>query len=110
MPASGASNRPGGTAVKLDAAGSSDPDGDRLSYSWFPYPEAGNYRGEVRLEGGSAGASPSRAIVHVPADAAGKEIHVIVAVTDSGQPPLTRYRRVVITAHDSADARRTIAP
>ena len=111
MPASGKSNRPGGTAVKLDAAGSSDPDGDRLSYSWFPYPEAGNYRGEARLEGGgSAGASPSRTTVHIPADAAGKEIHVIVAVTDSGQPPLTRYRRVVITPHDPSDAWRTIAP
>jgi hypothetical protein len=111
MPESGASNRPGGIAVKLDAAGSSDPDGDSLSFSWFVYPEAGSYRGEVRIDGGgSAGTSPSRATVHIPADAAAKEIHVIVAVTDGGQPPLTRYRRVVIVPRNPADAWRTIAP
>src|SRR5262249_13417335 len=30
-------------AVKLSGAGSSDPDGDRLDYRWFVYPEAGTY-------------------------------------------------------------------
>jgi hypothetical protein len=109
MPASGASNRPGETPVILDAAGSNDPDGDRLSYSWFVYPEAGNYGGDIKLEAeGSAGASPSRVTVHVPADAAGKEIHVLVAVTDNSQPPLTRYRRVLITPRDPAIAWKTI--
>jgi hypothetical protein len=105
MPASGTSNRQGGTAVKLDAAGSSDPDGNSLNFTWFIYTEAGSYRGDVRID-----AASSKATVHIPADAPGKEIHVIVAVTDSGQPPLTRYRRIVITPRDLADARRTIAP
>jgi hypothetical protein len=85
---------PAGMALKLDAAGSSDPDGDRLSYQWFVYPEAGTYGRPVHLEGT---ASPAT-MVHIPADAANKEIHVIVAATDNGKPPLTRYRRVVIVS------------
>jgi len=32
-----------------------------------------------------------------PAGAAGKTVHVILEVTDSGSPPLTAYRRVVVT-------------
>ena len=38
------------------------------------------------------------ATVRVPDDAAHRTIHVVLAVTDSGQPLLTRYRRVLITA------------
>src|SRR5205807_2293997 len=72
------------TELTLDAAGSSDSDGDRLNYAWSIYAEAGTYFQPVRMDGA---ASP-RARVWVPADAVGKEIHVVVAVTDSGKPPL----------------------
>ncbi len=81
-----------GTELKLDATGSTDPDGNRLSFNWFVYPEAGTYPGSVRID---RVASPM-AVGHIPADAAGKQIHVILAVTDSGHPPLTRYSRMVI--------------
>jgi hypothetical protein len=97
---------PAGSELKLDAKGSSDSDGDRLSYAWFVYPDAGTYSGAVTIDG----AASSAATVHVPADAAGKEIHVLLGVTDSGQPPLTRYRRVVINPRDPAGAWQTIAP
>ncbi len=78
--------------VKLSAAGSSDPDGQKLVYQWFVYPEAGTYRGEVPITDPD---SPE-AHVQVPADAAGKTVHVVLAVRDQGVPPLARYRRVVI--------------
>jgi hypothetical protein len=95
-----------GTEVKLDAGGTIDPDGDRLNYAWFVYPEAGTYPETLRIEGSAS----STATVHVTAEAAGKEIHIVLAVTDSGRPPLTRYRRVVISPRDPSAARRTIAP
>ena len=80
-----------GAAVQLSAAESSDPDGDELDYEWFLYPEAGTYRGPAELNA----ASPETRFV-VPPDAAGKTMHLIVAVRDRGDPPLVRYRRAVI--------------
>jgi hypothetical protein len=89
-----------GTLLRFDASGSHDPDGDQLRYHWLLYSEAGTYGKPIRIEGAD---SPT-ATVHVPADAANKEIHLVVAVTDSGKPPLTRYRRIVLRPHDpSAD-------
>jgi hypothetical protein len=81
-----------GEDVRLSAEGSSDPDGDRLSYRWWVYPEAGTSSARLGVEG----ASSTAARVHVPSDAAGEEIHVIQEVTDSGEPALTSYRRAVL--------------
>jgi hypothetical protein len=82
-----------GKPYSLDATGSTDPDGDRLSYRWFVYPEPGSYRGEATVRDADA----AKATLDVPADASGKTIHVVLQVTDAGTPPLTRYRRVVVT-------------
>jgi hypothetical protein len=95
-----------GDLLKLDASGATDRDGDRLTFSWFFYPEAGNYSGAVRIDA----AATASATIHVPADAAAKQIHVIVAASDNGEPPLRHYRRVVIIPRDPADAWKTIAP
>jgi hypothetical protein len=81
-----------GQVVKLTAAGSSDPDGDRLSFRWFVYPEAGTYGRDVPLSGGTA----ETAALTVPADAVGKTVHVVLEVTDDGEPALTRYRRAIL--------------
>jgi hypothetical protein len=81
-----------GEVVKLSAAGSSDPDGDRLSFHWFVYPEAGTYARDVPLSDATA----ETTALTVPADASEKTIHVVLEVTDGGEPALTRYRRVVI--------------
>jgi dienelactone hydrolase len=81
-----------GETVSLDANGTTDRDGHALNFEWFAYPEAGTYRGKVALDADP----PTSVRVRVPADAAGKTIHVLVAVTDRGEPPLTRYRRVVL--------------
>lgn len=91
--------RPGKT-VTFDARGTTDHDGHPLNFEWFTYPEAGTYRGEVALETNR----PTSVRVPVPADAAGRTIHVVVAVTDRGEPPLTHYRRAVmeVTARAAA--------
>lgn len=97
-----------GQQVSLDASGSRDPDGQRLSFKWFWYPEAG-------FSGGMFGMAPVRITGSNSAKATltptatcspnwlgmGKcpeagEAHVILAVTDTGKPALTRYRRIII--------------
>ncbi len=69
-----------------------DIGGGALSYRWWVYAEAGTYVGAV------SPAEPDRAetSVTVPPDAAGKTIHIILEVTDGGNPPLTAYRRCVL--------------
>ena len=83
-----------GESVKLSVAGSSDPDGDKLSFNWWHYREPSTYKSEVAIQ------DPERATaqLHVPNDARpGDTIHMIVEVTDSGKPPLTRYARFIVT-------------
>lgn len=80
-----------GASVALDASASWDPDGDKLSFSWWIFPEAGTYAGNVRI----LGSGSNRATVEVPDDSAGKSFHVICEVTDSGAPRLTAYRRII---------------
>ena len=82
-----------GAVIKLSAKGSSDPDGDRLSYYWSIYREAGTYRGRLKIDG----ATSQEASFIAPEVDSPKTIHVILAVTDDGAPPLTRYRRLVVT-------------
>jgi len=82
-----------GESFDLDATGSSDPDGDSLSYLWIQYPEAGTYPGRVNL-----GFAPNLKRLSVTAPHVDKPetIHFILKVTDKGTPPLTRYRRVIV--------------
>lgn len=81
-----------GEPASFDAGGSTDPDGGPLAFVWRVYPEAGTYGREA----GVANDKPSLAVLTVPADAAGKSIHLLLEVTDRGTPPLTASRRVVI--------------
>lgn len=81
-----------GSTVRLDATGSSDPDKDALTHSWFFYKEPGSYDGEVRIQNA---ASPV-ATVSIPSDAAKCEIHVIMELRDDGSPNLHAYRRIIL--------------
>jgi len=85
---------PGGT-LRLDASASTHPDGHTLAFRWWVYREAGTCAAEASI----SGADSARAELTMPAAAArGAELHVVLEVTDSGTPPLTRYRRVVVRA------------
>jgi hypothetical protein len=81
-----------GEKLKLTATASSDPDGDRLSFRWFVYPEAGTYGRDVLLSNDAAETTS----LTIPADAAEKTVHAVLQVTDNAEPALTRYRRAVI--------------
>jgi CubicO group peptidase (beta-lactamase class C family) len=81
-----------GQEVPLDAGLSQDPDGDKLACEWFIYREAGTYKSEPSL----TDATLSRAVLHVPTDAVGKTIHVVLAVHDNATPPLAAYRRIIV--------------
>jgi hypothetical protein len=81
-----------GSSVELSAAGSTDPDGDSLSYSWWFYDEPSSYNGSVSIQNSSS----DIAIVEVPSDASGRSIHIIFELHDSGSPNLYSYRRVII--------------
>jgi hypothetical protein len=81
-----------GTSITLDATATTDPDGDKLKFSWWVLTEAGTYTNDVTI----AGSDSSRATVAVPAGSAGKSFHVICEVTDDGTPNLTSYRRIIL--------------
>ena len=89
--------------MHLSAEGSSDPDGDALSYHWFYYGEAGT----LLTSSGTTGQPveiknfdqvqasfivPTRRVMPPGTGT----MHVILAVTDHGTPRLTRYRRVIV--------------
>lgn len=83
-----------GQGFTLDAYGSSDPDGDRISYLWFHYPEAGTY-GELITTGGAENVDRFNATAPEVDEEA--TAHFILRVTDKGTPALSRYMRVIVT-------------
>lgn len=83
-----------GETFTLKAAGTSDPDGDNLSYLWFQYPEASSYKGLIRF---SQVENIYRVICRAPEVKKNETVHFILKVTDKGNPPLTRYIRVIVT-------------
>ncbi|NET61202.1 MAG: DUF1593 domain-containing protein [Symploca sp. SIO2E6] len=80
-----------GEQVSLIAK-ATDPDGDGLTYEWWRYYEADSYDGKVKIRD----ASSAQASFVAP-DARGQDLHLIVTVTDNGNPPLQRYRRVIVS-------------
>jgi hypothetical protein len=115
-----------GVPLTLDAAGTRDPEGHALKYSWFFYPEAGTgipgqpvvSAGQTPIGGGGTPGEggipsgpeggprepPTRVIlqdattakVTVTPRVAGTA-HIILVVVDDGTPALTSYRRVILT-------------
>jgi hypothetical protein len=83
-----------GERFQLDARGTEDPDGDSLSLFWFHYPEAGTYRGRITFSGAE---NLARVELVAPKVEKPETAHFILKVTDKGNPPLTRYKRVIVT-------------
>jgi hypothetical protein len=83
-----------GATIKLSVAGSTDPDGDKLGFSWWQYRDPGTYKGEAEIRD----ADRATASVRIPDDAKPEDtLHFVAEVTDSSKPPLTRYARVIVT-------------
>ena len=81
-----------GEWFSLDATGTSDPDGDSLSYFWTCYPEAGTCKKSL-----SNGKNLYALRLKAPEVEKAGTMHFILRVTDKGSPPLSRYKRVIVT-------------
>jgi hypothetical protein len=83
-----------GERIALAARATTDPDGDSLSYFWFPYPEAGSYKGVVKINGAENATTASATAPKVEKP---ETLHFILKVSDKGSPSLSRYKRIVVT-------------
>lgn len=84
-----------GESFRLSAAGTTDPDGDSMSYLWQQYPEAGTYPGLVSFAPFASNLYEI-ASVTAPTVSSPQTVHFILKVTDKGTPALTRYKRVIL--------------
>jgi hypothetical protein len=78
----------------LDASGTTDPDGDNLSYLWFQYPEVGSYKKPIKID--LAENLYKLFYIKAPEVEKNETAHFILKVTDKGNPPLSRYKRVIV--------------
>lgn len=81
-----------GEDLGLDAIGSTDPDGDHLSYFWFNYPEAGTYKKRIEITPENAHSM----YIKAPKVDKPETVHIILKVTDKGTPSLSRYKRIIV--------------
>lgn len=93
-----------GERVNLSAEGTTDPDGDALTYEWFYYGEPGTFTTANARTGAAVkieDADKINAWFTVPTSRVFKNgtMHIILAVTDQGKLPLTRYQRVIVTVN-----------
>ncbi len=91
-----------GERVNLSAEGSTDPDGDTLHFEWVHYKEAGSLvmaSGRTGAPLAIEGARTAKASFVAPKVSKPETMHIILVVTDTGQPALTRYQRVIITIY-----------
>jgi len=99
-----------GQPVQLDASRSHDPDGQKLSYSWFHYAEAGGTDANLAPVAITGADTPMAVVtptalcrsswlpVAAPCSGTGTA-HIILSVTDDGSPRLTSYRRIILNVH-----------
>ena len=88
--------RPGET-VSLDASGTTDPDGDDLTFGWSVYPVDLESAAQIDIERHTM---KNARFVAAPR-LAGKTVPILLCVTDHGLPPLSRYARLLVTIPNS---------
>lgn len=79
-----------GAALTFDASSATDPNGDSLKYDWWIYREPGTYENVPEIK------EADTSIAYLVAPAEPGELHVMLTVTDKGDPPLSRYSRYVL--------------
>jgi hypothetical protein len=79
-----------GEPVNL-AATATDPDGHKLTSKWWQYADADSATAMVAISNSESLEHASFVVPNEP----GKQIHILLEVTDHGTPPLTGYQRVV---------------
>ncbi len=78
--------------IVLSSEGTTDPDGNSISYKWSFYDDPSSYDGSVSITNETS----SKATIEIPENSGGKNIHVILEVYDNGSPNLYAYRRMII--------------
>lgn len=82
-----------GEIFHLDAS-ATDPDGDSVSFYWQQYPEPGSYKGLLPFTGAE---NLAHVTLTAPMVTKAETTQFILRVTDKGTPPLSRYKRVIVT-------------
>lgn len=95
-----------GETVRLDAEGTRDPDGDSIDYHWWQYREAGTFSGQAEI----ANSGAMRATLTAPAVTRRETVHLVLSATDRGSPPLTAYRRLVLSVVPAGSKRAGATP
>jgi hypothetical protein len=93
-----------GERVELDASASSDPDGHALRFFWEAYPEVTGYTGtafQIRHD------REAKAWFAAPAVNESTQLHIVLSLTDTGVPALTRYQRVIVEIRPDPARSRT---
>ncbi|MCA9129075.1 MAG: hypothetical protein KDB22_18435 [Planctomycetales bacterium] len=73
------------------AAKVTDRDGDKLSFRWWQYSEADSAKATVKITGSDSANDASFVVPDEP----GKQVGIMLEVTDDGTPPLVGYQRVL---------------
>ena len=79
-----------GDTVRLEAT-ATDPDGNQLTYKWWQYANADSATNTVTIANSDSLGKASFVVPNEP----GKQIQIILEVTDNGTPSLVGYQRVI---------------
>jgi hypothetical protein len=82
-----------GEKVQISANGTYDPDGDKFSFHWFVYPEAGGFKGKLELNN----STDEKIEFTMPELQKDQSLHLILEVKDTGNPELFSFRRIILT-------------